>query len=97
MASSELAQYCLILDRMLWVDSLVWKCSVLSWGGHFSEHATLAIAGRRMWYRCRHDEWVLTDASNKSLMDWWSLIGRMSGLIMKPSCVRLMADVIVMT
>ncbi len=55
----------------------------------------LAMAGRRMWYRCRHNECVLVDVSNKSAMDGWSFVGVMSGLMANPFCARLMAEVMV--
>ena len=57
----------------------------------------LAMVGRRMWYRCRHDEWVLVDVSNKSAMDGCSMAGVMSGLMINPCCARLMVAVMVIT
>jgi hypothetical protein len=73
-----LAQKVLMYDRMLFGDSFVWKCVILSLCLHLGGLVIVAIVGSMRWYRRRRLDVGFELMSNRVFIDVCSNMGSTS-------------------
>ena len=89
-----LAQYFLIRDRILFGESLVWKCSIRSLGLTCSGVEMEAMLGSNRWYRLRQSDVWFVCVSKRLVIDVWSFRASTSIFDLKPN-LALRIDVVV--